>query len=651
MASLRGSIKRLSYSLKPHLLETMPTKMNGTRNAPDGAGTPEPTTSRPASSGRPALLGAEGGHYGPEVAEDLLFDPAPRAPLMNSLVSIAIIVAALYFGRDLLVPLAFAILISFVLDPVVTWLKRFRIPRGAAVTLVVTAALGLIVATGFFAFTQLRQIGNNLPTYETTITKKLRDFRRDLRKPGILDQYSRMFGKVQKEIDAAQAPAGPRTAPAQVEVVRDAAKPMDRVVRWVENFVPNIAAAGIVLVFVFLILLDRGDLRDRFLRLMGGNLGQATAALSEAGERVSKYLTMQLIVNATYGLPMTIGLLVIGVPGALVWGLLAALLRFVPYAGPLISAVFPLTLAFAVDPGWNMVLWTLALIVTLELISNNIIEPWLYGASTGISTLSLILAAMFWTALWGPMGLILSTPITVVLLVAGRYVPALHFLEVLLGSERALDEPTRLHQRLLAGDTDEAVELAEEYAEKTSPGNFYAKVGLDTLRLATSAYGTAATAQHRHRVVSGMERVIEELRDQYPPEPELPVRIACMGGRWTADTLAAEMAAHALALSGYGSRAVQVGGISTEHFAQLDLQDIKVVCLCYFSQTPAIHARFFVRRLKRRWPHVQVILAAWNPSPDTQEPGTTRVTGAQAVVTSLDELLAEAESLLGHTPL
>lgn len=638
----------MSYRRAPHLLWTIPTQMNGTRNAPDSAGTPEPTTSRPTSSGRLGLLGAESGRYNPDEAEDPLFDPAPRAPLMNSLVSIAIIVAALYFGRDLLVPLAFAILISFVLDPVVTWLKRFRIPRGAAVTLVVTAALGLIVATGFFAFTQLRQIGNNLPTYETTITKKLRDFRRDLRKPGLFDQYSRVFGKVQKEIDAAQTPTGPRVAPAQVEVVRDAAKPMDRIIRWVENFVPTIAAAGIVLVFVFLILLDRGDLRDRFLRLVGGNLSHATSALSEAGERVSKYLTMQLIVNATYGLPMTIGLLAIGVPGALVWGLLAALLRFVPYAGPLISAVFPLTLAFAVDPGWNMVLWTLALILTLELVSNNVIEPWLYGASTGISTLSLILAAMFWTALWGPMGLILSTPITVVLLVTGRYVPALHFLEILLGSERALDEPTRLHQRLLAGDTDEAVELAEEYAEKTSPGNFYSTVGLDTLRLAISAYGTAATVQHRQRVVSGMERVIEELREQYPPEPELPVRIACIGGRWAADTLAAEMAAHTLTLTGYGTRVVQTGSISSEHLAQLDLQGINVVCLCYFSQTPAIHARLFIRRLKRRWPHIQVVLAAWNPSLDTQEPNAAEMIGAEALVTSLDELLAQASNMLEH---
>ncbi len=579
-----------------------------------------------------------------------LHGSSSRSSLMSSLVSIAIIVAALYLGRDLLVPLAFAILISFVLDPMVTWIKRFGVPRGVAVTLVVGATLGLIVATGLFAFSQLRQIGKDLPSYETTITKKLRAFGRDLSKPGVLDQYSRVFGKVEKEIDAAQAAAGQRKPePTQVEIVRDAAKPMDRVMRWAETFLLPITSAGIVIVFVFLILLDRGDLRDRLLRLMGGNLHRATDALSEAGDRVSKYLTMQLIVNATYGIPMTIGLLIIGVPGALVWGILAAVLRFVPYAGPLISAVFPLTLAFAVDPGWDMVLWTLALIVALELISNNIIEPWLYGSSTGLSTLSLILAAMFWTALWGPMGLVLSTPITVVLLVAGHYLPPLRFLEILLGSQRALDEPTRIHQRLLADDADEAVELALEYAEKSSPEEFYSTVGLNTLRLATSAQGAVATAQHRHRVVTGMERVIDELREQFPPKPDLPLRVACIGGRWATDSLAAEMVSHALALKGFGSQVMHVGTATAEHFAQLDLRGARLVCLCYFSPSPATHARLFARRLKRRWPDVQVIVAAWDLAKGTQEQTVQELIGADGLVTSIDQLLQLAEDRLSGT--
>src|SRR5690606_10999592 len=192
--------------------------------------------------------------------------------------------------------------------------------------------------------------------------------------------------------------------------------------------------AGIVLLFVVLILLDRDDLRDRLIRLMGGNLHLATNALDEASQRIGRYLRMQFIVNSSYGVPMAVALWFIGVPGAILWGVVAAIMRFVPYVGPMISAVFPLALAFAVDPGWNMFLWTLGLILLLELISNNVIEPWLYVTSTGLSTLSIIVAATFWTALWGPVGLMLSTPLTVCLLVLGRYLPALRFMEVLLGN-------------------------------------------------------------------------------------------------------------------------------------------------------------------------------------------------------------------------
>ena len=282
--------------------------------------------------------------------------------------------------------------------------------------------------------------------------------------------------------------------------------PWDRVGRWVERFATPLALVGIVVVFVFLILLDKGDLRDRALRLLGGNLHRTTDALNEAGRRVSRYLGMQLLVNATYGIPMALGLLLIGVPGALVWGLLAAVLRFVPYVGPIIGAIFPLTLAFAVDPGWNMVLWTLALIVTLELISNNVIEPWLYGASTGLATLSLIVAAMFWTAIWGPIGLILSTPITVVLLVLGQHLPQLQFLEVLLGSEHALDEPTRLHHRLLAGDVEEAIELAAQRAGETSPRQFYDQVGLGAA-VRIGLHPLVQPDPLGHRLVDGLARV------------------------------------------------------------------------------------------------------------------------------------------------
>ncbi|MFD1711914.1 AI-2E family transporter [Ottowia flava] len=573
-----------------------------------------------------------------------------RPPLMYGLVSAAVVVAALYFGRDMLMPLALAALLGFVLDPMVSWLKRRGLPRTVAVALVVTAAVALLAGAGWFIYGQMRQLANNLPAYENNINQKVRTIGKALRQPGMLDRYSRIADRFEREIETpAPKPAARATAPTQVEIVGQSESTSKRMLALLDKVATPLTMAGIVFVFVVLILLDKGDLRDRAVRLLGADLHRTTDALGDAARRVSKYLSMQLMVNATYGIPLAIGLLFIGIPGALVWGLLAAVLRFVPYVGPMIASIFPLALAFAVDPGWSVVLWTLALIITLEVISNNIVEPWLYGTSTGMSTLSLIMAAMFWTALWGPIGLILSTPITVVLLVLGHHLPQLQFLEVLLGSERALDEPTRLHQRLLAGDIEEASDLAIELADESSPLAFYYGVRLGTLRLASSAHGTVATAEHRMRVLSGMESVIEELREQYPPPPDLPTRVACFGGRWAVDVLAADMTAHVLALSGVGAKVVRVGTMSTEYFSELDLSGVEVVCLSYFSPDPTTLAKFFVRRLKRRWPDVSVILAAWHTNPDGPTAYPIEEIGADVLVTSLDELVAQARSRLSTT--
>src|SRR5690606_9669336 len=268
--------------------------------------------------------------------------------------------------------------------------------------------------------------------------------------PGVFERAMRTFDAVESEISGkdpeeekgnvagAEAPVTPPIEvpipssekkpeepppPPLVQIQERPPTPMQQAAAWLGRIGEVIGTAGIVLLFLVLILLGRNDLRDRMLRLMGGNLHRSTDAMSEASTRISRYLAMQLVVNVTYAVPMTIGLWLIGVPGAILWGVVAAVMRFVPYVGPVISAMFPLLLAFATDPGWDVLLWTIGLILVLELISNNVIEPWLYGASTGLSTISLISAALFWTALWGPIGLLLSTPLTVCLLVLGRHLP------------------------------------------------------------------------------------------------------------------------------------------------------------------------------------------------------------------------------------
>lgn len=548
-------------------------------------------------------------------------EPETSLPLPQRLLAVAVVVTALYFGRDLLIPLALATLLAFVLAPLTDRIRRLGVPRAVTVTVVVAITLGALVGLSLFMAGQVRVLGKELPTYQSNIAAKFDRFRAELRTPGVFSEASRVIDAVESEIAQTQGefddkPATGSRRPARVELVPTAPGAFEAVGRWLERIGPPAALFGTTLIYLFLVLLNPGDLRDRLVSLLGGSVHRTTDALNDAGQRVSRYLTMQLVVNLCYAVPMAAGLWLIGIPGALLWGLLSAVLRFIPYVGSLVGAAFPLMLAFAVDPGWTMVAWALALIVVLELISNNIVEPWLYGSSTGLSAMSLIVAATFWTALWGPIGLVLSTPLTVCMLVIGRHLPQLAFLDVMLGSRPALELPSRMYQRLLAGNSADAIELAEESVAGSSPRQFYEDVGIPVLRMATVDHRLQeASAEHRHRIVSGMSAVIGELRVRHAAErPQAPLEALCIGSRWTVDTLGAGMAAHALALDGVAAAAAPTaaGAVTAELIASLGSEGAKVFVLSYFSPQPQEHAQYFSRRLKRRWPDSKVILALWN---------------------------------------
>jgi predicted PurR-regulated permease PerM len=550
-----------------------------------------------------------------------LQEPETSLPLPQRLLAVAVVVTALYFGRDLLIPLALATLLAFVLAPLTDRIRRLGVPRAVTVTVVVAITLGALVGLSLFMAGQVRVLGKELPTYQRNIAAKFDRFRAELRTPGVFSEASRVIDAVESEIEQTQGefddkPAAGTRRPARVELVPTAPGAFEAVGRWLERIGPPAALFGTTLIYLFLVLLNPGDLRDRLVRLLGGSVHRTTDALNDAGQRVSRYLTMQLVVNLCYAVPMAAGLWLIGIPGALLWGLLSAVLRFIPYVGSLVGAAFPVMLAFAVDPGWTMVAWALALIVVLELISNNIVEPWLYGSSTGLSAMSLIVAATFWTALWGPIGLVLSTPLTVCMLVIGRHLPQLAFLDVMLGSRPALELPSRMYQRLLAGNSADAIELAEESVAESSPRQFYEDVGIPVLRMATVDHRLQeASAEHRHRIVSGMSAVIDELRVRHAAErPQAPLEALCIGSRWTVDTLGAGMAAHALALDGVAATAAPAaaGAVTAELIASLGSEGAKVFVLSYFSPQPQEHAQYFSRRLKRRWPDSKVILALWN---------------------------------------
>lgn len=589
---------------------------------------------------------------------------APGLRWLVGLLIATVIIAGLYFGREILIPLALAVLLGFLLDPAVTRLKRWGLPRMVATLLVVVLFLGALTGLGFYLGKQVQSLSSGLPTYQNTIKEKLKNLRALSSGPSAWDGAIKTYSTVEGEIAKSSLGNSKGTSGVQkVEVVREELKPLEVVGQWLGKVSEPIAMIGIVLLFVILILLDRDDLRDRLLRLMGGNLHLATDALDEASDRIGKYLRMQFIVNVTYGIPMAVGLWFIGVPGAILWGVLATIMRFVPYVGPMISAIFPLALAFAVAPGWDMLLWTLGLILVLELISNNVIEPWLYGSSTGLSTLAIIMAATFWTALWGPIGLILSTPLTVCLLVLGRYLPGLRFMEVLLGSQPVLDAPHRFYQRLLADDVNGAIDLAQDDISERLPSkaadadkakavvDFYAEVGLPTLQLAYKHHTENATAEHRMRLSNGMEDVLEDILDDYPsavmPEEEMRRgRIHCVGARWEVDALAADMVAHSLSLQGMPSTSAghaltaTVGPDETQGWS-----DIQWLLLSVFHQQPQAMVRQIIRRVRRRYPQLPVIVALWNADAAALQDSAIERMGATAVVTSLPELLLRMAQL------
>lgn len=583
--------------------------------------------------------------------DEMIADRRPMdiVRLAAGLVSAAIILAGLYYGQDILVPLAVAFLIGFALNPAVTWLTRRGIPRVIATSIAMTSVLIVIAAFGMLLATQIRSLAADFPTYQSTIQTKLNDLRDSMNAPGVFGRALKTLEGLEKQVAGVASGPAAGPPPQKVEVVGDGPTPLEYAATWLARAGSPLATTGIIFLFAFLILLDRRDLRDRFLQLVGSDVHRSTDSMIEAGSRVSRYLLMQLAVNASYGVPMGLGLWLIGVPGALLWGTFAAIMRFVPYVGPLISAVFPLLLAFAVDSGWTMVLWTVALIVTLELISNNIVEPLLYGSSTGLSAISLIASAMFWTTIWGPMGLVLSTPLTVCLLVLGRNVPQLQFLDTLLGSTQVLDLPSRLYQRLIAHDVDEAIDIADEAIEHSSPQRFYNDHGIQLLQVASQDYRRNATAEHRLRFATGMDRLIDALHADYPVAPvtaEAPPRILCIGGKWDIDTFAAEMLAHALALEGTPARALPAATVTASYVANLDLTGIDVVCISYFSRDPAMNARHMIKRLGMRRADLAIVIAAWNAPDDLLADDARDRLGATAIVTSVDEAVARIHLLL-----
>jgi predicted PurR-regulated permease PerM len=587
--------------------------------------------------------------------------PAAQTPRTTSLLTLGtsvVVIAGLYFGRSVLIPITLAVLLSFLLAPLVELLHRLRMPDFLAALLAVALALGTIVGLGGLIGTQVANLTGQVPRYASTIETKIATVQQfaSSRFDAIMRGVGRPFHAAPTQRSSpGTPPAQPANnsdnsepQPVPVEVHQPPSSAMQLAEQVVEPLINPLAALAIVFVVSTFILAQREDLRDRMIRLFGASdLHRTTVAMDEAAHRLSRYFLAQLAINMAFGAIIGTALYCIGLPSPLLWGIIAMLLRFLPYIGAPLAAVLPLLLAAATSPGWASVVWTAVLFGGLESIMGQVVEPLVYGHSTGLSPFAVVVAAIFWTWLWGPIGLILSTPLTLCFMVLGRHVDRLEFLDILLGDRPALQPDESFYQRMLAGDPDEAGEQAEQFLKDAPLSRYYDEVAVPGLRRATiDAARDALSAQQLERVLESAYTLIEELVDEAKPEAAFteprqadPGIVLCVAGRGPLDEAAARMLAQLLGERGIAAHAVPYQAISRSELPALQARGIPMLCLCYLDLEGGIsHVRYLLRRLRRVLPDLPMLVGIWpQGAPALHDERMRAAIGADHYVTSLQE--------------
>lgn len=616
-------------------------------------------------------------------------EPAGTPPPsgMTTLAVGVVVVAALYLAREVLIPISLAVLLSFVLAPLVGLLRRWRLPRIPAVIVTVLVALGIILGLAAVIGSQVAQLATDFPRYQATITRKvegletstigrmgeyLKRFNREINRPG--DDAAK-----DGPVPGATAPEDLDRKPVPVELREREPSPLELAERVLAPVLKPLATTFIVFVVAIFILMQQEDLRDRMIRLFGSSdLHRTTKAIDDAVKRLSRYFLIQLALNSGFGVMIAIGLWAIGVPSPVLWGIFAALMRFVPYIGSILAGFFPVVLAAAVDPGWSMALWTAALFLITEPLMGHGIEPMVYGHSTGLSPAAVVISAVFWTWIWGPIGLILATPLTLCLVVLGRHVERLEFLDVIFGDRPALTPVENFYQRMLAGDPDEALEQAETLLKERPLSAYYDEVALKGLQLAANDADRGVLDERQlGRIKEAIRALVQDLRDHRdespagdaraesdaagptaaeqavgsrepvrtpPPDPDdlapaWQVRhpVLCIAGRGALDEAASEMLAQLLSKHGLGSRVLPHAAVSRANVGSLEVREVAMICISYLeiSGSPA-HLRYLIRRLRQKAPEARILVGLW-PAEDAilTDEALRAMIGADDYVTSL----------------
>ena len=596
----------------------------------------------------------------------------PAGLAFTNFVILAIVVAALYFTRDILVPIALAVLLSVLLAPLVRLLQRWRLPRWLAVMCTVTGALAIALSLATMVMIEVNQLVSDLPRYQATLATKVHNLRDAVSSAGLLKNASSMLKSLDRELstkDDRVAPTPretlsqdrPRSAPIPVEVHQPDPGASEALVAMLQPLAAPFTTTGIVVIFLAFFLFQREDLRDRFIRLAGsGDLERTTAALDDAGRRLGRLFATQLVLNAIFGAVIGLGLTVIGVPNAPLWGLLAMILRFVPYIGAVLAAALPIALAAAVGDGWTMTIWTVALFAIVEPLTGQVVEPLVCGRSAGLSPVAIVVAASFWTWLWGPLGLLLSTPLTLCLVVLARHVDRLQFIDVMLGDQPALTPPQAAYQRMLTGDPMEAIEQARAFLKEGTVADYHEKILLGALRLAQADAELGRLDDVRlENIFKAVSEIIEDLAEHgndATAEAKAKARpsangkvvtltgagfgkpVFCIPGLGRLDDCAVLVVADSLRRAGIDAR---VSGATTA----IEDGEAASICICYLENVSKARTDYAVRRLSRRAHSARIVICLLNEAESTGH-STSQQQAAPRSLSAIVAAFADPESRL-----
>jgi predicted PurR-regulated permease PerM len=552
---------------------------------------------------------------------------------------VVVVIAILYLARQILIPLAFAITLTLILTPAVAWLQKLGLGRWLSVLLIMVFSIGTAAGVGWIIFNQLVEAVNDLPSYQQNIHNKIQAIRTPGKGP--VGRAAASAQKLGQELSSTAAPTpaptpGRRNTTGQpartvpVQVVPESANEFEYVRQLVSPILAPLGILGMVLIFSVFLLIEQSDLRNRLFRLAGlDHLNVMTQALDDATRRVSRYLMMQLVVNASFGVLCGTGLYLIGVPYAFLWGAVAGILRIVPYVGSLVAAALPLLLSLAVFDHWMRPFLVFMLFAALELGIGNFVEPWLYGMHTGISSLAILLTTVFWAALWGPAGLILATPLTVCVVVLGRHVPHLSFLHILLGDQPVLAAEAQVYQRLLAMDDHEARAVADLYLSENSLVQLYDSVIIPALTMAEQDRHKGALDRAREEfVLLSMREMIAEFSEktvapesnpEAAPATECERRVLCLPANDEADEIAAAMLAQLLEQAGCPALALPLDPSLEQLAAAAEPSPSDVFCISALPPFAFARARTLSRLLQLRFPRTRIVIGVWGFTGETEQ--------------------------------